>query len=72
MNGPRVLAALGAQHQSGLAGEGAEGDLAVEVRRNGAGERRLAGAGIAEQPEHLRFTALQPAADLPEGVVLLR
>ena len=72
VDGARALAALGAQHQRRLAGEGGEGDLAFGILGELARERRLAGAGIAEQAEDLRLAALQPGRDGLERVVLLR
>ena len=55
-----------------LSGEGPEGDLAVGVLGDLLGEGGLAGAGIAEQAEHLRLAALQPGRDGLERRVLLR
>ena len=67
---------LRAHHQRGLAGEGRELHLAVDMRREMARERGLAGARIAEQAEQLRRAALaglvlEPAGDRLEGRVLM-
>ena len=51
VDGAGVRAALAAHDVGGLAGEGGEDDVAVGTFRDMAGERRLAGAGIAEKPE---------------------
>ena len=54
VDGRGLVAALLAQDRGRLAGEGAEGDLALDRLGDVAGERGLAGAGIAEQAEQLR------------------
>ena len=58
-----------------LAGEGGELDLAVGMVGEMLGERRLAGAGITEQAEHLRCAigagpGLEPVADGFQRVIL--
>ena len=65
-------AALAAHHQGGLAGIGAEGDLAVDALRDVAGERGLAGAGVSEQAEDRTLAAAQPRGNGRERGVLLR
>ena len=72
VDGARALAAFRAQHQRRLAGVGGKAHLAVGVFGELSRERRLAGAGVAEQPEDLRLAALQPGGDGLEGVLLLR
>ena len=72
MDGARIDGALRAQHLRGLAGEGGELHLPVDMLGEIARQRRLAGAGIAEQPEHLRPPGLQPSRDRLQRVVLLR
>ena len=52
--GGGALAAFAAHHGGRLAGESGELDLAVGMFGQMAGERGLAGAGIAKQAEHLR------------------
>ena len=59
----RFLAALGTQNERSLAGERREGDAAVAILGDFLGERGLAGAGIAEEPEQLRLAAFQPFRD---------
>ena len=54
----------------GLAGEGDESDVAAGVLGEMAGERRLAGPGVAEQAKHLRAAVLAPALHGYEGVIL--
>ena len=76
VDGGGAAAALAAHHRGRLAGEGGELDLAVDVLGDVAGERGLAGAGIAEQAEHLRRAVgaglgLEPGGDGLEGVVLV-
>ncbi len=51
VDGGGAVAALAAHHAGGLAGEGREQHLAVDPLGDVLGERGLAGAGIAEQPE---------------------
>ena len=73
----RPVAALAAHDQRGLAGEGAERDLAVDALGEVAGERGLAGAGIAEQAEDLPRSAaarprLEPGRDRVERGILMR
>src|SRR6478735_10411587 len=72
MDGLGAIAALVAQHQRRLAGEGGEEDCAIDTLGNMARERRLARAGIAEQPKNLRLTSLQPACDRAQRGILLR
>ena len=72
VDGAGAAAALAAHHMGGLAGEGGEGDLAAGVLGDVAGERRLAGAGIAEQAEDLAAAGFQPARDGKESGILLR
>ena len=72
MDGLGFAAALVAQHQRGLAGVGGEDDIAVHRLGDVPGERGLAGAGIAEQAEHLRRARLQPARHLGQGGILLK
>ena len=77
VDGGGALAALAAHHQRGLAGEGREQHLAVDRLGEVAGERGLAGAGIAEQPEDLRRAALpglglEPGRDRLERGILMR
>ena len=72
MDGARIGGALRAQHLRGLAGEGGELHLPVDMLGEIARQRRLAGAGIAEQAEHLRPPGLQPSRDGLQRVVLLR
>ena len=72
VDGGRAVAALAAQHVGGLAGEGAEGDLAVDALGEVAGERGLARAGIAEQAEDLRPPAFSQAGTRLKRLVLLR
>ena len=72
----RAAAALAAHHQRGLAGEGRVLHLALDMRREMARERGLAGARIAEQAEQLRRPGfagprLEPAGDRLEGRVLM-
>ena len=64
-------AALLAQDEGGLAREGREQDVAVDRLGDVAGERRLAGAGIAEQAEDRPVRLFEPAGDGPHGAVLL-
>ena len=71
MDGARIGRALGAQHLRRLAGEGGELHLAVDMLGEIARQRRLAGAGIAEQPENLRPAGLQPSRDRLQRVILL-
>ncbi len=52
VDGGGALAALGAHHLRRLAGKGREQNLAVDALGDMTGEGGLAGAGIAEQPEH--------------------
>ena len=54
VNSGGVPAAFAAHHRCRLAGEGGEFHLAVRLVGDVAGKRGLAGAGIAEQAEHLR------------------
>ena len=61
-----------AQHEGRLAGIGAEGDLAVDALGDVPGERRLAGAGIAEEAEDRPVAAAQPIGDGLQGGILLR
>ena len=77
VDGGGAVAALAAHHQRGLAGEGRELHLAVDAFGDVPRERRLAGAGIAEQAEHLRRAAfaglgLQPVGDGFQRSVLMR
>ena len=72
MDGLRAGAALVAQHQRRLAGKGGEDDVAIDGLGDMARQRRLAGAGIAEQAKELRLAGLQPARDGAERGVLLR
>ena len=71
VDGAGILAALLAQDMGGLAGEGAETDIAVNAFGQMPRERGLARAGIAEQTEHLTVAALQPVGGLLQGVILL-
>ena len=64
-------AAVGAHHHRRLAGEGGEGGFARRALRDMPGERRLADAGVAEQPEHLRLAVFQPLADPVDRLGLL-
>jgi hypothetical protein len=57
--------------QRRLAGEGAEHDRAIDAFGDMAGERRLAGPGIAEQAKQLRARLFQPGGDGGEGALLL-
>jgi hypothetical protein len=77
VNGRSALAAFAAHYGRRLAGEGGEPDLAVGVIGEVAGQRGLAGAGIAEQAKHLRRAVgaglrLQPRGDGAERVILSR
>ncbi len=72
MDGARVGGALGAQHLRGLAGEGGELNLPVDMLGEIARKRRLARAGIAEQAENLGTAGLQPSRHRLQRVVLLR
>ena len=63
VDGARVDRPLGAQHLRGLAGEGSELHLPVDMLGEIARQRRLAGAGIAEKAQYLRPAVLQPAGD---------
>ncbi len=76
VNGGGALAALAAHHQRRLAGEGREQHLAVDLLGEVAGQRGLAGAGIAEQAEGLRRAALpglglEPSRDRLERGILM-
>ena len=64
--------ALRAQHLRRLAGEGGELHLPVDMFGEIARQRRLAGAGIAEQAEDLRPARLQPARHRLQRFILLR
>ena len=66
------MRALRAQHLRRLAGEGGELHLPVDMLGEIARQRRLAGAGIAEQAEDLRPAGLQPPRHGLQRVVLLR
>ena len=77
MDGGGAVAALAAHYGCRLAGEGGELHLAVDMLGEMAGERGLAGAGIAKQAEHLARVAvrtrliLQPGGDrLQRGVLM--
>jgi hypothetical protein len=72
MDRRRIVAALLAHHRGRLAGEGAVDDRAVDVVGDTAGERGLAGAGIAEQAEDLVAALLAPAGDGFQRRILLR
>ena len=76
MDRARAGAALAAHHHRGLAGEGGEMHLAVDALGDVAGERGLAGAGIAEQPEYLARAArglfYQPIGNRLERGILMR
>src|ERR1700687_2697505 len=73
-----VVAALVAHHQRRLAGEGGEFHLAIDAVGDVARQRGLAGAGIAEQPEHRRRAVLaglclQPVGNgLQRGILMRR
>ena len=71
MDGAGIDRALGAQHLRRLAGEGGELHLAVDMFGEIARQRRLAGAGIAEQPEDLRPALLEPARNRLQRLILL-
>ncbi|MNL79860.1 hypothetical protein D3C87_2065590 [compost metagenome] len=60
MDGLGVAGALGAQHLGGLAGKGGKQHVAIHMLGEMARKRRLAGAGITEQPEELRAALFQP------------
>ena len=66
-----VVAALRPHHRGGLAREGAEDDIALDIVGDPARQGGLAGAGIAEQAEHLRTAGLAPLGDGFERRVLL-
>src|SRR5690606_8153325 len=72
VNGSGVGRALGAQHLRGLAGEGRELNLTVDMLGEIARQRRLAGAGITEKPKERLLPLLQPAGHGAERLVLLR
>jgi hypothetical protein len=72
MDGAGVGRPLRAQHLRRLAGEGGELHLSVDVLGEVARQRRLAGAGIAEQAKERRAPFLQPAGDGLQRLVLLR
>ena len=63
MNGAGALGAAGAQHLGRLAGEGRKQHIAIDILGEMPGQRGLAGAGVAEQPEHRRAAILEPARD---------
>ena len=69
-------AALVAHHRGGLAGEGREQHIAIDILRDMLGERGLARSGIAEQAEELRATPLArrlvPFGNRLKGTILLR
>ena len=71
VDGGGVAAALAAHDMGRLAGEGGEDDVAAALLRDMAGERGLAGAGIAEEAEDLRLAGLQPGGDRGQRFVLL-
>ena len=76
VDGGCAVTALAAHDQRGLAGEGREQHLAVDVLGNVLGERGLAGAGIAEQAEHLRRIAragpgLEPVGNGSQRSILM-
>ena len=73
-----VVATLVAHHQGSLAGEGRELHLAIDAVGDVPRQRGLAGAGIAEQPEHRRRAVLaglclQPVGNgLQRGILMRR
>jgi len=71
MDGGGPDAALRAHHQGRLASESGEGRLALRPLSDMARQRRLADAGITEQPEHLRLAGAQPLRHPVEGRLLL-
>ena len=72
VDGARIGGALGAQHLRRLAGKGGELHLPIHMLGEIARQRRLAGAGIAEQAEDLRPACLEPPRHRLQGIVLLR
>src|SRR5262249_2033472 len=77
VNGRGALAALVAHHLCGLAGEGCEQHLAIDTGGEVLGQRGLAGARVAEQPEDGRRVAatglgLEPFRHRLERCVLFR
>src|SRR5690606_23781080 len=68
----RIDRALGAQHLRRLSGERGKLHLPVHMLCEVARQRRLAGAGIAEQPENLRLAGLEPARNRLQRLILLR
>ena len=73
MDGGRTAASLAAHDAGGLAGEGGVENLAVDSVGDVPCERRLAGAGIAEEAEDLPIAALDPARDgFKRGILLGR
>ncbi len=73
MDGARLAAALVAQDKGGFAGIGAELHVAGDVAGDMAGERGLAGSGIAEQAEDLRRSRFgDPVRHRAQRLFLLR
>ena len=66
VDGRGIPAAFAAHHARGLAGEGGKLHLAVGLVGDVAGERGLAGAGIAEQTKDLR-RAVRPGLDFSQS-----
>src|SRR6185312_9207452 len=72
-----AVTAFAAHHRRSLAGKCRELHLAVDRIGEMAGERGLAGAGVAEQPENLRRAVgaglcLAPGLDGHQRLILLR
>ena len=71
VNRARVLAALGAHDERRLAGEGCEGDVALDMFGKMPRERRFARSGVSEQPKHLpRAGRFKPARDGGQRLIL--
>ena len=66
-----TFAALGTQDVRRLTREGGEGDIAVDIFRDMTRQRRLARAGIAEQPEDGTIPSPQPFGYGGERIFLL-